>query len=141
MRKRTLLGALAGLAVVVAIGALASPLTPEPTASALRANFHRIAIHGVSSQAELLSILGRPGDYTTGPTTVTKLVDLAAVPNDYLLGLPADSWKTDTVEVTPQGELDGSVMLVCWTVTKSPQGPLGNLLWRLKRQWHRWFPE
>jgi hypothetical protein len=22
-----------------------------------------------------------------------------------------------------------------------PQSPQANLLWRLKRQWHRWFPE
>jgi hypothetical protein len=33
-------------------------------------------------------------------------------------------------------------ILDVWTiqVKRVEQGPLANLLWRAKRQWHRWFP-
>jgi hypothetical protein len=95
MRRRKLLVALAGLAVVVAIWGIASSCaTPDPTGAALRKNFHRIAMGGVGSQAELVSILGPPGDYTTGPTTTGMDRERAEVPYEYLLGLPADYWKT-----------------------------------------------
>src|SRR6516162_706948 len=98
MRRRTLLVVLAGLAVVVAAGEVVV-LWPEPTGDAMRVNFHRIATNSVSSQAELLSLLGPPGDYTTGPTNITGMGEMATVPEDYLIGLPAVYWKTDTAEI------------------------------------------
>jgi hypothetical protein len=133
--------ALAGLSVVVATWGIASScVTPEPTGGALRANLHRIATNGVSSQSELVSILGPPGDYTTAPTSITGFGESVSVPYDHLLGLPVDYWKTDTVEITILVTKDGCADLMLWTVNKSPQGTLENYVWRAKRQWRRWFP-
>jgi hypothetical protein len=100
---------------------------------------HRVG--GVELLAHRGDILGPPGDYTTAPTTITGFGELASVPYDYLLGLPVDYWKTDTEEITISAKQDGSADLMLWTVRKSPQGTLDNLLWRAKRQRHRWFPE
>jgi len=126
--------------VVVAIGAVAAFATPEPSAVTMRANFHRMAVKSVSSQAELVSILGPPGDHTTGPTTACSTPEHAEVRYDYLLGLPVDYWKTDTWEVKVLCAMDGCAILEYSTCAKTPQSRIENLLWRAKRQWHRWFP-
>jgi hypothetical protein len=56
MRRRKLLGALAGLAVVVTVGAFA--LWPQP-ARITRGNYDRIRMR--MSRAEVEAILGAPG--------------------------------------------------------------------------------
>jgi hypothetical protein len=68
MRRRTLLVALAGLAVVVGAGTVV--LWPRADRITLE-NFDRIK-KGMR-RAEVEAILGPPGDYTTGPTETTFL--------------------------------------------------------------------
>jgi hypothetical protein len=64
MRRRTLLVALAGLAVVGAVGAVVLWL-PEDRIT--ESNVDRVR-RGMS-QAEVKVILGPPGDYTSGPVS------------------------------------------------------------------------
>jgi hypothetical protein len=114
---------------------------PSPEKYVTRANFHRISVSGIRSRAELLSILGPPGDYTTGPIFTDPIQETALVPSDCIFGgLSQDYWGTDDAEVTVWST-DGVTMLIYCPATRAPQGRLDNLLWRLKRQWHRWFPE
>ena len=61
MRRRKLLVVLAGLAVLVAAGAVV--LWPEPPSRITRENFDRVR-EGMT-QAEVEAILGPPGDYRT----------------------------------------------------------------------------
>jgi hypothetical protein len=50
-------------------------------------------------------------------------------------------WETDDAAIEvgygPSGEL---LFTIRRGQKRLPQSPLDNLLWRLKRQWHRWFP-
>jgi hypothetical protein len=72
--KRTLLVALAGLAVVVAVGVVV--LWPGANRVS-RDNFLRLST--VTSRAELESLLGSPGDYRTAPTDLGGIVDTMRV--------------------------------------------------------------
>jgi hypothetical protein len=64
MRRRTLLVALVGLAVVAAVGVFVAGPSPEPSL-VTRENFDRIK--GGMSRVDVAAILGPPGDYRTGP--------------------------------------------------------------------------
>jgi hypothetical protein len=75
MRRRTLLVALAGLAVVVAAGAVV--LWPGPDRITLE-NLHEIRM-GLSL-AEVEAILGPAGDYCTAPARFTRALQLSATP-------------------------------------------------------------
>jgi hypothetical protein len=56
-------------------------------------------------------------------------------------GAPYD-WLTDTGWYTVTFDDDGKVETRGFgSGTRVTQGPLDNLIWRAKRQWHRWFPE
>jgi hypothetical protein len=137
MRRRTLLVALAGLAVVAAGAVVLWPREDRVT----RANFHRIGFGRVGSRAELLSVLGPPGDFTSGPVaTAGRFEELASVPSECVLSGSSDYWKTDTASVYVLAMKDDRAFLVYQRENRLPQGALDNLWWRAKRQWHRWFP-
>ena len=142
MRRRLVVRA--GLAVLIAVGVFALwPRTDRVT----RANFDRLRIG--MSRAEVEALLGPPADYTTvplhnpwcGPDDVDSAVDLS---NESVARAPADGlslWATDQALVLttydPDDMLADPGFLPC---TRLPQSALNNLLWRAKRQWHRWFP-
>jgi hypothetical protein len=136
MRRRTLLVALSGLTVVVAAGAVV--LWPRPSSRITKENFDRIQT-GMSRE-EVVAILGPPGDYTTGPFQT----DHGVVFNYYELPSRADilSWADDGAYVDVVFDHDDNYVYDRHfdTIARVPLSPLDNLLWRLKRQWHRWFP-
>ena len=126
MRRRTLLVALVGLAVVVAAGAVA--LWPRPE-RITRENFARLKFG--MSRAEVEAILGSPGEFSTGPLEYGY----------FCMGEPPDVWESDQGVIlvfygAPPLALDVRIV-----PKRKEVGPLDNLLWRAKRQWHRWFLE
>jgi hypothetical protein len=137
MRRRTLLVALAGLAVVGA-GAAVMLLRREDRVT--RQNFDRIT-EGMS-RTEVESILGSPGDYRSGP------VKWKAGPREVIFQIdsPAhDRWIGDhgTIDIWfPEYQgYTGARHMTFHDVERIALTPLDNLVWRAKRQWHRWFPE
>jgi len=154
MRRRTLLVALAGLAVVVAVGVVV--LWPRAD-RITRENFERIR-EGMS-RAEVEAILGPPGDYRTGHgETGFDGSEVTGWTPDPRFGLddalawskfpgqsPEDprrwaNWLSDSFLVLIVIDESRQVIHKQIDPRRRTQGPLDNLLWRLKRQWHRWFP-
>jgi hypothetical protein len=159
MRRRTLLVALVGLAVVVAVGALVMwPRANRVT----RENYDRIQIG--MSRGDVEAILGPPGDYRTGPgergdcevedgTVESWMPDtgsyLYSTPSNWMrmpLEPPENqrlwaSWESDSIGISITIDDSGSVVDRGGLPRRTTQGQLDNLLWRAKRQWHRWFPE
>jgi hypothetical protein len=106
------------------------------------------------SQAEVEALLGPPADLSSGPLLDNGYVD--CVPDgprplgeyrpscrESMSGLEWDraEWRSDThvarVRYLPPGTVyDASIT----DVRRPDQAPLENLVWRAKRQWHRWFP-
>jgi hypothetical protein len=130
MRRRKLLVALAGLAVVV--GAVVFVLWPRAPSRITRENCARI--HEGMTQSDVEAFLGPPGDYTTGPTTLAFIVHIGQQPPRTLW------WESDSVVVRIDFSATGTVTSVGdLPVNREPQSALGNLVWRAKRQWHRWF--
>jgi hypothetical protein len=160
MRRRKLRWVVAGLAVaLVAVGAVVLSLWPNPSRRITRENFELIQKGMTLAEAE--AILGLPGDYRTGPGE-----DLAvgsegwswdpeeeSVPDaDWLVVEPDGSmmdslgpyyvWISDTAQIHLRFDEDDSLInRSFYPRRRLDQPPLGNLRWRLKRQWHRWFTE
>jgi hypothetical protein len=140
MRSRKLRWALtAGLVALAGVAAFA--LWPRPN-RVTRENCARIR-QGMT-RAEVDALLGPPGDYRTGPVDYDRgLVPLKIAP----ITMPwetsddDDRWAGDSaylaVRFDPEGRV-GSWYVV--PTSKAAQSPLGNLLWRLGRQWRRWSP-
>jgi hypothetical protein len=141
MRRRKLLVALAGLAMVVAAGTFilwprAVVLEPRPL-RATRQNYDRIRI-GIT-RAEVEASLGPPGDYTTGPTHPTGRDH--GVEGSSLVCASVTQWLTDNGSIVVEFDARGRVRGWSWGGTQRvEQGPLDTLLWNANRQWHRWFP-
>jgi outer membrane protein assembly factor BamE (lipoprotein component of BamABCDE complex) len=136
MRRRKLLLVLAGLAVAVAAGVVV--LWPRPE-RITREDYDRI--RPGMTRAEVEAILGPPGDYRNGPTypDLPRPITLSwsGDPDS-----PSAYWLGDRGGIyVYRGDPDrvGEASFV--EVQRVPQDPLDNLLWRAKRQWHRWFPE
>jgi hypothetical protein len=136
MRRRKLLVALAGLAVVSAVGS--SLFVVGPRANRItKENFDHI--RGGLSRSEVEAILGPAGDYRTGPTYPRLAVSYGS------FGGNTTGW----VEWTADGTLVEIVFDDAGRVgvhgyeklSRRPKRPIGDLLWRVQRQWHRWFPE
>jgi hypothetical protein len=157
MRRRKLLVVLAGLAVVVAVGTVV--LWPRPD-RVTRENYDRIRTG--MGRAEVEAILGQPGDYRrglgeTGSTTTDYMIwtpdpgtDIAPIPLLNWSKFPGQSpessllwanWMSDSFLVGIGIDDSGNVVNKIGEPRRTTQGPLDNLLWRVKRQWHRWFPE
>jgi hypothetical protein len=141
MRRRILLVALAGLAVVVAAGAVV--LWPQ-TARCTDENFDRLGVG--MTVAEVQAILGTSGDHTTGPLDwrvkegeppIRQFGEMALedVPPATVL------WLDDGGVVTVDFDQSGRACLGSYNKAESmPQSIFDNLIWRARRQWHRWFP-
>jgi hypothetical protein len=104
------------------------------------------------SRAEIQTIIGGPpGDYSTHPTIPVPggLLQYPAGHDEPFLVTRAlrateltEHWQDDGARLTVSFDRSGHALearyesLGGWELK-----PLDNLLWRLKRQWHRWFPE
>jgi hypothetical protein len=141
MRRRKLLVALAGLAVVVAAGAVV--LWPASASRISQANYalipESLGRGPTMNRAQVEAILGPPGDYRTSPT-------LCQVPS-YWLNTPTTNfttlllWEGDSaiicVHFTPSGFVFSKDLLENKLAESSP---IETVLWRVRRQWHRWVP-
>jgi hypothetical protein len=146
MRRRTLLVALAGLAVLVAVGVVV--LWPGPD-RITRANFQRIK-QGMR-RAEVEAILGPPGDYRTGPMDMFQIEFGSDFEGDAGLwvrwasrGYVAEPgmWLSDEAQIYLVFDREDAVRhMVRLSGKLVDSDPLDNLLWRAKRQWRRWIPE
>jgi hypothetical protein len=150
MRRRKLLVALAGLAVVVAAGAVV--LWQRQSSRITQENFDRI--RDGMSRAEVEEILGSPGDYRTGPgaTNLGRDVIMWVIDPD-VHPYPPSSWSKidegphswgywlgDSFQISVAIDDSGQVQEMHGFPRRTTQGVFDNLLWRAKRQWHRWFP-
>jgi hypothetical protein len=141
MRRRKLLVALAALSVVVAAGTVV--LWPRPE-RITRENYRRIRV-GMTF-AEVEAILGPPGDHTSGPTetndpTWFAVTDSFGEPDAILSASTLMEWSSDTIHIWVAFGFEGTVTAAMPSIkNRITQSPLDNLLWRAKRQWHRWFP-
>jgi hypothetical protein len=139
MRRRKLLVALAGLAVVIAAGVVVLWQGQEPNRITWD-NYERIVSD--MTPADVEGILGPPGDYRTGPTEECGAAESAwlrathesAVPTTY-----GEYWHCDSATILVLIDADGLITKHHWPCRL--KGPFDMFLWRAKRQWHRWFPE
>ena len=149
MRRRTLLVALAGLAVAVAAGLVV--LWPRPERITPE-NYARVRTGMSRTQVE--EILGLPGDYRTGPgaTNLGRDVIMWVIDPD-VHPYPPSSWSKidegphswgywlgDSFQISVAIDDSGHVQEMHGFPRRAVQGAVANFLWRAKRQWHRWFP-
>jgi hypothetical protein len=132
MRRRKLLLVLAGLAVVFcAAGAFLLWVQPS---SVTRENCDRIKAG--MSRAEVEAILGPPGDYTTGPR-----VQIIMESGGLEMHRPDRTWNGDEGVFSVWFDGERKVEFTRFHEwTRIDQSPLESLLWRVKRQWRKWFP-
>jgi hypothetical protein len=151
MRRRTLLVALGGiLAVVVAAGVVV--LWPTQPNRITQENYDRI--HGGMTRTEVEAILGPPGDYRTGlgeSALDTEGRDWFPDSDIHVRRIRAGSliaelciwtsWESDSFAINIEFDDSGSVVDKVGHPRRTTQGQLDSFLWRVERQWHRWFPE
>jgi hypothetical protein len=139
MRRRRLrwVLALAGLGVVIVAGAVV--LWPHPPSRITRENFDRIKVG--MSRPEVEAILGPPGDYRMGPTLYFLDVISPKGSLPFLIHNPADRWESEIGAIDVFFGPTGVTASVYAHGVKVGRSAFDDLLWRLKRQWHRWFPE
>jgi hypothetical protein len=126
-----------------------------------RQNYDRIELG--MSRAEVQAILGPAGDYTTGPvdqfyryyvrwsgsgylnsTTTVPSMTLQSIESGRSpeAGGVAAGWEDDTGVIDVVFDAQGKVAWTHFCAQQLQQiGPLDKLLWRVQRQWHRWFPD
>ncbi len=96
------------------------------------------------TRQELESRLGPPGDYRTGPTQRAADNVFFPLDSDYAQwGEPAYvlTWESDTRRLQFHFDAgNGLVAIESRFNVRVDQSPLENLVWRVKRQWRRWFP-
>jgi hypothetical protein len=134
MRRRKLLVALAGLALVVAAGVVV--LWPRPE-RVTRENWARIQIG--MGRAEVEAVLGPDGDFKTRDCTrrhVCATISDTAIATDEM-----QQWDTDTARIAVRYSKGGTVASAMYSVNRLPEtGPVETLLSRARYLWHRWFP-
>jgi hypothetical protein len=141
MRRRKLLAALAvGLAVLAA--AALWPRTPRGE-RVTRDNYDRLR-EGMS-RAEVEAILGSPGDYRTGPSTLSQestffIIEVHGGSGEAHFSRPV-YWTTDTLEIVAYHHPDGTLSEFGYRpLEPDDSGPIDYLRWRAKRVWRQWFP-
>jgi hypothetical protein len=149
--KRTAIGVGIVFAVVVATLVVVSCLAQPSRVT--KDNVDRIKYF--MTRAEIEAILGPPGEYTTGPVSITHenwagptaglLTQVFDSPQDQfggprgeIVGLVEEDWCGDTITLVVQFNRDSrACMLTVHRTDKVPQTSLENLLWRAKRLWRR----
>jgi hypothetical protein len=147
MRRRKLLVALGGLAVLVAVGVavLAVLVWPQSTPRITRANCLRIK-EGMSRE-EIEEILGPPGDYRNGRGATQAVPDpepfyrASGSPWQALTvfqgGSQEAEWYSDSLCICVALDFDGRVRDARALDRRMTEGFIDNLFWRAKRQWRR----
>ncbi len=130
--------ALAGL-IVTAVAATAFVLRPRPIPpGAIWENVERV--ENWMTLEEVEAIIGPPGDYRTG----TSNLDLEWVSAGVIVsvGERQYAWAYDDYVLTTRCDASGPLGPMMYQVLAPPaeQDSLGEVVWRLKRQLHRWFP-
>ena len=97
------------------------------------------------TKAEVTAVLGPPGDYRTGPAIAVCDSYRDAFFDTSEFATAADStedvWSSDKAWIKVSYSRSGATVAAFY-VRHEPEtmSPLDRLLWRLKRQWHRWLP-
>lgn len=129
MRSRKLIAALAvGIALILYLS------VPAPSRVS-RENFDRIGLGMRRGQVE--SFLGMPGDYRTGPTDQPNLLRI----EDAGAEQPgASSWAGDAGIIAVEYDDNDKVKEKHYEELHREESSLfGDWLWRVRRQWRRWF--
>jgi hypothetical protein len=150
MRRRKLLAA-AGLATLVAVGAVAMWIGRDRVTLE---NFSQIK--SGMPLAEVEAILGPPGDYRTVPTAPASFLDLlqgTARPTqagsdshfferqEFTFDVPNyQHWSGNTGDVDVYLNSKGVALAHFQPAQRLPQSALENLVWRARRHWRKWFP-
>jgi hypothetical protein len=125
MRRRTLLVALVGPAVVLAAGVVV--LWPRQQTDRVTLYSFKLVRHGMN-RSEVEKILGAPGDYRTGPASAE--LRTAAPAAKYLI------WRSDAGVFVLDFDASGHVVEQMHVPTQRQElSPFDS------RQWRRWFPE
>jgi hypothetical protein len=139
MRKRIRMAVPAGVVLLLGVGVFVVWPVPDRIT---RENLDRI--HKGMSKAEVEAILGPQGDYSTGKTETLgwEMEHGFGRSSDWWGATSSMHWSSDTLSIEVAFHADGTAAGSQALITKRlDQGPLDNLLWRAKRQWHRWFPD
>ncbi len=143
MRKRWRWWVVAGLTLVV-IAAMNFLYPHAPSRLFTREQFLQLG-EGVTL-AEAESALGcPPGDYTTTVTQpVAESTDEMRMNRFGYVDVPFATeacWYSDTAMVYMRFDASGKATLVAFLPQRRASvNPLHNFVWRVKRQWRRWFP-
>jgi hypothetical protein len=133
MRRRNLLAA---VTVGLLVAGAAFVLWPRPS-RITRVNFEWVRVGTSRAKAEVL--LGPPGDYTTGPVVPNGYPTVWWGPSDERAGKPQE-WRSDNATITVSYDRHTGQISAFTPMTRLPQSPFDNLLWRAKRLWRKWFP-
>jgi hypothetical protein len=143
MRRRRLLVALVvGLGLLVAVGAFVLRPRSDPGWRITQANYNRV-VFGMSWE-QVEGILGPAGDYRTYKPNVDRVYPALPRPPHVHVRGPGHIWNDDRGEwvndsfIINIGFYSGTVSSI--RMKMIDHGPLGNLYWRVKRQWQEWFP-
>jgi hypothetical protein len=91
--------------------------------------------------ADVQAILGPPGDFRTGPTEERGAHDFAYLRATKVSAAPpmyGGYWHCDSATILVLIDPESLITKHHWPCRL--KGPFDTLLWRAKRQWHRWFP-
>jgi hypothetical protein len=145
---------------MIAVGVVVVWPRPERI---MRENFACIQIG--MSRAEVEALLGPPSDYRTGLGETGYPADPSHGGTEKVVWIPEPatvfarpnwfrihphsreelsqgaSWMSDSFEIGITIDESGHVVDKFVYPKRTTQGPLDNILWRIYRQWHRWFPE
>jgi hypothetical protein len=136
MQTRKLFVAMVVLAVLVATGVFVSWPQTDPASRITWQNFERIAF-GVT-RAEVDNILGRPGDFTTGPTRGGRG---GGITSGRPRRGPCLSWEANHATYSIGFDAEGQVCEKIWQDFEPVHlEPFPNFFWHVNRQWRRWFP-
>jgi hypothetical protein len=132
---------MAGLAVLVAAGATVT----WPRAARVKMENYVHIQHGMTL-SEVETILDAPpGDYrTVRPVVETEDLDrLFATSRARGSHATTDFWQCDEGLLAVHFNLNGEADTIRHVPSpgRPTASPFDSLLWRVKRQWHRWFPE
>ncbi len=138
--KRYLLAVLALAALAVASTRVLWPQRDRVT----QENIDRI--QAGMSRAEVEAILGPLGDHRTGPTKRRRL-EILTRGYEWPPGVTPisnrtsrEQWAGDRGDCWVDFGPSGVIHTAFEPVDRIQQSPLENLLWRVRRQWKRWFP-
>jgi hypothetical protein len=140
MLRRTLLVALAGLAVVLTAGAVV--FWPRPS-EITEENCGRIRVGMSRAKVEAIFCVP-PGDYRTGATksdfSAGRIQNFVSSYNT--IGMTVQRWQNDSAICLVVFDREDRVLLEIHNSDyRQKMGVIDTVCWRLRRQWHRWFPE